>query len=155
MRSKIALATVALAAITLVGAGCGSAAQPQAAAPAAAPEKQLAVVDPALKLFADIPAGWGSSKYNTLYKNAKEASGFSYVDGAINWGFGPKDANGEVSTKMHVIAVPKNMVATYDAAKDPENAVKMFDAGDYTVYTSTDAPTDAGVAQMISTLVRK
>lgn len=154
MRTKIAFAGVALAAITLMGAGCGSATTPTATAPAA-PEKQLAVVDPALKLYADIPTGWGPTKYNTLYKNAKEASGFSYVDGAINWGFGPKDEKGEVTVKMHVIAIPKNMVATYDGAKDPENAVKMFEAGDYTVYTSTDEPTDAGVAQIISTLVRK
>lgn len=132
-----------LFALLLVGAGCSATTQPT---------KQLGIVDAALKIYGDVPSGWSPTAYNTFYHDATAFAGLADVTGAVNWGFGPKDAKGEVQTKMHIIAIPQKFLAAYDAAKDPSNAVKMFTAGEYTVYTSTDLPTDPGVQQLIASL---
>ena len=47
-------------------------------------------IDRALKLYAEKPAAWDRVKFNTLYKNPRTQSGFSYVAGGSNFGFGAR-----------------------------------------------------------------
>lgn len=97
---------------------------------------QKKVIDESLGISAIVPPKWESTKFNTLYKDIKKPSGYSYVQGATNYGFGEKNEAGELQIKVHVIAIPRSSVPVFEKAPFPTSARRAFELDDYVIYTA-------------------
>lgn len=142
--SRIFIVTTTV--LLLAGAGCSGRANEEGGG-------SLTQLDNALHLYAKKPETWSAAKFNTLYRNPKTPSGYTYVPGAVNYGYGPMVEKNETQIMVHVIAVPKASASDYDKNKYPLNAEKRFETPDYVVYTASTNNNDLQVRQFIETLV--
>lgn len=131
--------------LIFTGIGCGG-----SAGKGGPQESKL--IDADLKLYADIPKEWTSTKFNALYKSSQSPSGLSYLSGASNMGFGPTDQKGEILVKVHVIAVPKSDADMFEKNKYPASAERRFESGAFVIYTSVVQPQDPDVMKFTSSL---
>lgn len=112
-------------------------------------------LDTSLKIFIDKPDGWEIKKFNTLYKNPKTPSGYTYVSGGINYGLGPVDEKGDTNIKVQIIAVPKAYIEAYEKGRYPVNAERKLETGEYVVYSAIIDPKDSQVESVLKSLVLK
>lgn len=112
----------------------------------------LTAIDADLHLYAATPKNWSHATFPTFEKSATSQSGLTKIAGAVTIGFGPRDSHGVITTKVHVIAIPKIQVSTYEAARMPEDARYVFDAGEYKIYISASRADDADVKNFLRTL---
>lgn len=140
---------VSIALVVLIGLGCSGKNSNN--------EIELTDIDTSIGLVARVPKEWESAKFNTLYKNPKNQTGFSYVQGAVNYGFGVPKEKGELAVKVHVIAVPKSQAPAYEKAPFLQAVERRFETPDYVVYTAIagDAINDPDVGLLIQTLTQK
>jgi len=110
-------------------------------------------IDRALKLYAEKPAAWDRVKFNTLYKNPRTQSGFSYVAGGSNFGFGARSEDeAETLVVVHVIAIPRAEASNFEKNKYPATAERRFETPEYVIYTATPRPEDGQVKRFVETL---
>jgi len=148
MKSKIRTFLLISTTCLLLGLGCTK-------APDVADTKNQIQLDTALKLFVNRPDGWEVKKFNTLYKNPKTPSGYTYVAGGINYGLGPKDKKGDTVIKLHVVAIPKAYVEAYEKGKFPLNAERKLETSEYMVYTAVLDAGDSNIDAVIKSIVIK
>lgn len=148
MKSKITKLFLISAACLLLGLGCTK-------TPDVVDTKNQIQLDSALKLFVNKPEGWEVKKFNTLYKNPKTPSGYTYVAGGINYGLGPKNSKGDIVIKVHVLAIPKSYIEAYEKGKFPLNAERKLETPEYVVYTAIVDSADSNIEGMIKSIVTK
>jgi hypothetical protein len=148
MKTKFTKYFLISATCLLLGLGC-------AKAPDVVDTKNQIQLDTSLKLFVNKPEGWDVKKFNTLYKNPKTPSGYTYVTGGINYGLGSKNAKGDLVIKIHVIAIPKSYVEAYEKGKFPLNAERKLETPEYMVYTATIDSGDSNIEGLIKSIVIK
>lgn len=145
MKSKIAKFFLIGTTCLLLGLGCSD-------KPQVVDAKNQIKLDSALNIFVNKPDGWEVKKFNTLYKNPKTPSGYTYVAGGINYGLGTKNSKGDVTIKIHVVAIPKAYVEAYEKGKFPLNAERKLETPEYVVYTAILDPSDAMVNDIIKSI---
>lgn len=147
---KLSVKTIILlsAAVLVLGLGCSNTVVNEKKGP----QTQL---DAGIKLFVEKPDGWDITKFNTLYKNPKTPSGYTYVAGGVNYGLGPKDAKGDTHVKLHVIGVPKAYVDLFEKGKFPLNAERRLETAEYIIYTAVIDEKDSDVAAVMKSLIVK
>lgn len=133
--------------IALVGAGLGCSRNSSGQGTG-----QLTLLDKGLKLYIAKPATWDATKFNTLYKNPKTRSGYTYVTGGVNYGLGPKDSGGDTHIKVHVIAIPKSDVEAYEKGRYPQGAERRLETPEYMIYTAVLDPKDSDVDGVVKSL---
>lgn len=146
MNSLTRIFLIAMGALLFAGAGCGNGSSEQN-------NEQLTQLDKALQLYAKKPEAWSATKFNTLYRNPKTPSGYTYVPGAVNYGYGPTIEKNETQVMIHVIAVPKASAADYEKNKYPVNAEKRFEIPEYVIYTASAKASDPDVQKFVESLV--
>ncbi len=136
---------VIAAVMILSGLGCSSDKQLDG--------KQVAeLIEPNIKLYAVVPHGWVSTKFNALYKSAEGPSGFSNIIGGVNLGFGSVTSAGEIFVKVHVIAVPRASASVFEKGKYPINAERRFEIGDFVIYSAMLVKDDVEVKKFVESL---
>lgn len=148
MKSKITKLFLISATCLLLGLGCTK-------TPQVSDTKNQIQLDTALKLFVNKPDGWEVKKFNTLYKNPKTPSGYTYVAGGINYGLGSKNSKGDTVIKIHIVAIPKAYVEAYEKGKFPLNAERKLETPEYVVYTAVQDAEDSNIEGVIKSLIIK
>lgn len=113
------------------------------------------VFDDTTGLAAEIPEGWVRTPFDTYVKDAATDSGLRRVIGARQFGFGPRMEVNKVLVKIRIIAIPKSVAPEFARAKDPIFATKIFETGDFVIYSATIEPNDPGVQHLLNTLQKK
>ncbi len=139
--------TLALCGIALVLLGVGCAPRTSTL-----PSGEQTILDQKLKLSVSMPTSWSSARFNTLYKNSKMPSGYSYITGGINFGLGPKNQKGELRVVLHVVGVPKASVADFEKGKYPASAERVLETADYIIYSAVLDSKDGDVANVVKSL---
>ncbi len=119
-------------------------------------DKPLKLVDPRLRIAADLPDDWGVESTLCSVRDASSKSGLKGLDNCFGWQLGVKDEKGRVSLiteRMRLFAVPKAQVDNYDKNKWDKDAVKMsVKTADHVLFAATSKPSDAGVQRVMGSL---
>ena len=113
---------------------------------------QKTQLDSSSHVYGALPAGWGSTRLNTLYKVSGSASGLGYVSGGVTTGFGPQDDTGGILVQEQIIAVPKGFVSTFEKSIYPVGATRAFEAGTFEIYTAGVGVPDDTAKNFVSSL---